>query len=97
MSYSQFSQQYSFTNFIFFILSLQSKVVQHVKIYLNINFHEERILSTLAKVNQLLILIESCFQHVKIYLDINFYEERILSTLAKVNRLHLLIENCSEA
>ncbi|CAB4407252.1 unnamed protein product [Rhizophagus irregularis] len=32
----------------------------HVKIYLNINFHEERILSTLSKVNQLLILIERC-------------------------------------
>ncbi|CAB4418624.1 unnamed protein product [Rhizophagus irregularis] len=88
MSYSQFSQRYSFTNFIFFrfvtserILSTLSK---HVKIYLNINFHEERILSTLSK-------------HVKIYLNINFYEERILSTLAKANRLHLLIENCSAA
>ncbi|UZO27509.1 uncharacterized protein OCT59_019702 [Rhizophagus irregularis] len=73
-----------------------TNVVQHVKIYLNINFHEERILSTLAKVNRLLILIE-IVQHVNIYLDINFYEERILSTLAKANRLHLLIENCSAA
>ncbi|UZO18000.1 uncharacterized protein OCT59_009328 [Rhizophagus irregularis] len=72
----------------------------HVKIYLNINFHEERILSTLVKVNRLLLLIESCLafvQQVKIYLDINFYEERILSTLAKVNRLLLLIKNCSAA
>ncbi|UZO21837.1 uncharacterized protein OCT59_014221 [Rhizophagus irregularis] len=51
-----------------------------VKIYLDINFHEERILSTLSKVNQLLILIEIVW-HVKIYLNINFHEERILSTL----------------
>ncbi|GET60630.1 hypothetical protein RIR_jg2231.t1 [Rhizophagus irregularis DAOM 181602=DAOM 197198] len=64
--------------------------ISSVKIYLDINFHEERILSTLSKANQLLILIDSCLafvQQVKIYLDINFYEERILSTLAKVNRL----------
>ncbi|UZO10050.1 uncharacterized protein OCT59_001648 [Rhizophagus irregularis] len=63
-----------------------TNVVQHVKIYLDINFHEERILSTLAK---------NVVQHVKIYLDINFHEERILSTLAKVNRLLILIESCS--
>ncbi|GET63960.1 hypothetical protein RIR_jg18829.t1 [Rhizophagus irregularis DAOM 181602=DAOM 197198] len=57
-----------------------------VKIYLDINFHEERILSTLVKLfsmsksTWILIFTKS---QVKIYLDINFYEERILSTLAK--------------
>ncbi|CAB4398940.1 unnamed protein product [Rhizophagus irregularis] len=52
-----------------------------VKICLDINFHEERILSTLVK--------------VIIYLDINIHEERILSTLVNVNRLLILIESCS--
>ncbi|GET53937.1 hypothetical protein RIR_jg31236.t1 [Rhizophagus irregularis DAOM 181602=DAOM 197198] len=40
----------------FSVLSLQS----HVKIYLDINFYEERILSTLAKANRLHLLIEYC-------------------------------------
>ncbi|CAB4403276.1 unnamed protein product [Rhizophagus irregularis] len=69
-----------------------------VKIYLDIKFHEERILSTLSKVQLILDELLTIFtMHVKIYLNINFYEERILSTLAKANRLHLLIENCSAA
>ncbi|UZO08777.1 uncharacterized protein OCT59_029028 [Rhizophagus irregularis] len=73
-----------------------------VKIYLDINFHEERILSTLSKHVKIYLDINFYEERilstlVTIYLNINFYEERILSTLAKVNRLLLLIKNCSAA